>query len=88
MESDEWNICSAKEESTTDGPISSRAWLIFQAEIESKAMTFLQSEKDEIRRYLFEDRNALDSRQRLRKVADDCLKEATARFEKEKKRRK
>lgn len=65
---------SSRQGTITDGIIANRAWQIFLAEAESSDRGFSQSEKDEVRNYLFSSKG-LDSRPKLKELAEDCIKE-------------
>ena len=71
----------------TDGIIAQRAWQIFLAEVDAHGMRFSQSEKDEIRNYIFT-HAGLVSRLRLRGFAEGCIRTATDGIERDKLRRR
>ncbi len=87
MKSEEWDIRNVKDGSTTDGIIAQRAWQIFIDDVESKDMGFSQSEKDEIRNYICT-HTGLVSISKFRELADDCIRRAIARIERDKLRRR
>ena len=69
----------------TDGVIASMAWQILLAEIKSNGLRFSQSEKDEIQNYIFLG-EGLDSRPKLKELAEGCIRKATVRIGRDKRR--
>ena len=85
MNNDGGEIHWVNEVTTTDGIIAKRAWQIFLNEVDFNVKGFSESEKNEIRNYIF-NRTGLDSRPTLKNLAEDCILKASSISERERQR--